>query len=343
MISKEVDTKSQQGSLVSVIMPVRNEGPFIERSLSSVISQTYPKELLEVVIADGMSTDSTRATIARIARGTAINIRVVDNPKKIAPTGLNCALEVARGDYIVRIDGHCEIAPDYVENCVSLLSSDRAEGVGGPITTIGNSRRAGAIALAMSTTFGVGNSAFRTIKDSELFTDTVAFPGYTRKMIDKAGPFNEEMVRNQDDEYNFRIRKLGGRILLSPKIRSRYYSRSGFRSLWGQYFQYGYWKVRLMQLHPRQMSVRQFVPLIFVVSLLLLVVSAVFAPAARWILAISAGAYVFANLGASIHAARSEIALIPFLALSYLILHLSYGFGFLFGLVAFRGRWRKNP
>ena len=120
----------------------------------------------------------------------------------------------------------------------------------------------------MSSPFGVGGSAFRTIDDREIYTDTVAFPGYTREIVRRAGKFNEELVRNQDDEYNYRIRELGGRILLSPTIRSRYFSRSTLLSLWRQYFQYGYWKVRVLQLHPRQMRPRQFVPFIFVVSLI---------------------------------------------------------------------------
>ena len=138
---------------------------------------------------------------------------MVDNPKLIAPSGLNCALGRASGDIIVRIDGHCEIEPDYIENCVTILLSGKADGVGGPIETIGETFRSRAIALAMSCTFGVGGSAFRTINDREMYTDTVAFPAYSRAIVEKAGLFNEELIRNQDDEYNYRIRELGGRIL----------------------------------------------------------------------------------------------------------------------------------
>ncbi len=342
-MSRKKSDKKIARPFVSVIMPVRNEAAFIERSLTAVLRQTYPNDLLEVVVADGMSTDATREIIERLSGDTEVPIFVVDNPKLIAPTGLNCAFEKARGEIIVRVDGHCEIEPEYVESCVSLLASGRADGVGGPIETIGESVRARAIALAMSSSFGVGGSAFRTIDDREMYTDTVAFPGYTRAIIEKAGPFNEELVRNQDDEYNFRIRKLGGRILLSPKIRSRYYSRATFKRLWRQYYQYGYWKVRVMQLHPRQMSARQFVPAIFVGSLLFSALLATFSTFGRAALLSVVGSYLLANFVAAAFTAKTRFRLIPLLSLSFAILHLSYGLGFLAGLVAHWRRWSATP
>lgn len=327
---------------VSMIMPVRNEADYIEKSLNSVLSQNYPNDRLEIIIADGNSSDGTREVIQRLQMSQKVPIFVVNNPKLIAPTGLNCALEKARGDIIIRVDGHCEVDPDYVENCVALLQSGNAEGVGGPIETIGGTLRANAIAKAMSSTFGVGSSAFRTIDDREMYTDTVAFPGYTREIIEKAGPFNEELVRNQDDEYNYRIRKLGGRILLSPRIRSRYFSRSTFKSLWRQYFQYGYWKVRVLQMHPRQMSLRQFIPFVFVVSLILMTMLSFATAFGKWGLAAVIGGYLFANLTASVITSGTKLYSIPLLSVSFAILHLSYGCGFLAGLISFRKKWRKQ-
>ncbi|MGB7208336.1 MAG: glycosyltransferase family 2 protein [Pyrinomonadaceae bacterium] len=332
----------KENPMVSVIMPVRNEVLFISRSLGSLLGQTYPKKLMEVIVADGMSTDATRETIREIAANSEVPVLIVDNPKLIAPTGLNRALEKARGDIVIRVDGHCEVDSRFVENCVAILQSGAADGVGGPIETVGDSRRARAIALAMSSTFGVGGSAFRTIDNREMYTDTVAFPGYTREILIRAGSFNEELVRNQDDEYNYRIRKLGGRILLSPSIRSRYYSRSSFRSLIRQYFEYGYWKVRILQLHPRQMSIRQFVPFIFVITLALLTLLSFVSVVSRWMLLGLGGSYLLANFAASFYAARSKIGIIPLLSLSYLILHFSYGFGSLVGLISFRNRWRTS-
>jgi GT2 family glycosyltransferase len=248
----------------------------------------------------------------------------------------------ATGEIIVRVDGHCELDPDYVSNCVEVLESGRAEGVGGPIETIGDGAVAEAIAIAMSSKFGVGGSAFRTVNDRELYTDTVAFPGYRSETIRRAGRFDEELIRNQDDEYNFRIRELGGRILLSPSIRSRYFSRSSFRSLWRQYFQYGYWKVRVLQLHPRQMSARQFVPFVFVTTLLILSLASLFSTIALWTLLAVLVSYTIVNIAASVVVGRARVTRVPLIAFSFLILHVSYGLGSLRGLVAFRKRWRES-
>lgn len=334
--------KSSELPLVSIIMPVFNEANFIETSLGALLRQTYPSDKTEIIVADGFSTDSTREKIGQLKNTTSISITIVDNPKKIAPSGLNAAIKVANGEIIVRVDGHCEVDTDYVENCVRHLLANEAEGVGGPIETIGETLTAQAIALAMSSKFGVGGSAFRTTDDRSMFVDTVAFPGYTRKIIEKVGLFNEELVRNQDDEYNYRIRKMGGKILLSPDIRSRYYSRSSFKSLWRQYFQYGYWKVRVLQLHPRQMSLRQFIPFLFVLSLIFTSILSIFSVFGRLGFLFIIGSYLVANLLAATLTAKSKILLIPLLSISFAILHFSYGLGFLVGLIAFRSNWGKS-
>lgn len=328
---------------ISVVMPVRNEADFIERSLSAVLAQTYPHDLMEIIIADGFSTDDTRILIENLRLTTDITIKVVDNPKGIAPTGLNAAIFEAVGAIIVRVDGHCEIAPDYVTNCVRYLNGNRAEVVGGPIETIGETAAAQAIAVAMSSNFGVGGSAFRCVDDREMFVDTVAFPGYKREIFDRLGGFNEELVRNQDDEFSYRLRKSGGKILLAPDVRSRYYSRSNLKSLWRQYYQYGFWKVRVLQLHPKQMSLRQFVPFGFVVTIIILTSLSLFSSFAGGVLAALAGLYALANLAAVINAAsRVKLVSLPLVSVSFAILHFSYGFGFLAGLFAFRGRWREK-
>lgn len=328
---------------VSIIMPVYNEGSFIHRSLGAILKQTYPKELMEIIVADGMSSDNTRDIIAQIKADTEISIEIVDNPERIAPTGLNHAIARAKGEIIVRVDGHCEIEPDYVENCVKHLQMNRAEGVGGPIETIGETLQAEAIAIAMSSAFGVGGSAFRTVNDREMYVDTVAFPGYKRETLRKVGRFNEELVRNQDDEFNYRLRKFGGRILLAPDIRSRYYSRSSFASLWKQYFQYGYWKVRVLQLHPKQMSLRQYVPFVFVLSLLIFGLLSIFSFYAKVVLFLILILYLSSNIAATVKSLkRTKITALPLISLAFIILHTSYGLGFFAGLFAFRSRWQQD-
>jgi succinoglycan biosynthesis protein ExoA len=331
---------------VTVVMPVRNEADYIANSLGAVLEQDYPADLMEIIVADGMSTDATREVV-RSLQARYPNVRLIDNPGKIAPTGLNRAINEARGDIIVRVDGHCEIEPDYVRRSVEHLQNDgphgRVDGVGGPIETIGETAMAEVIAVAMSSSFGVGGSAFRTVKGKTMLTDTIAFPTYTREIIERGGEYDEELVRNQDDEYNYRLRKMGANLLLASDVRSRYYSRGTLKKLFKQYFQYGFWKVRVLQKHPRQMSLRQFVPPLFVSSLLLSFLLILFSSYGGWLLAGITGCYLTVNLVASARTAYKcnrfwlHLILLPIV---YSSLHLSYGLGFLFGLIKFARRWQ---
>jgi len=332
---------------VTIIMPVRNEAAYIGRSLGSVLAQDYPAELVQVIVVDGMSSDGTRQILDEFKTRHA-NLEILDNPCRIVPTGMNVALRQARGKVIIRVDGHCEIAPDYVQRCVRHLQEDGVDGVGGSIETIGESLLSQAIAAAMSSHFGVGDSAFRTRDKHTLEVDTIPFPAYTRRIINLAGPYDEELVRNQDDEYNYRIRALGGKLLLSGDIRSRYYSRGNLVSLWRQYFQYGYWKVRVFQKHARQMQARQFVPFLFLGGLLTLLLLSILFPATLYIGIGLFGLYLVSNLTASFWTAwRCGWRFLPVLPLVFAVLHISYGLGFITGLVKFSNRWgdrfKKNP
>jgi hypothetical protein len=178
-----------------------------------------------------------------------------------------------------------------------------------------------------------------------MLVDTIAFPAYTRDIVKRVGLFDEELVRNQDDDYNYRLRKIGAKVLLAADVRSRYYSRSSLRSLWRQYFQYGYWKVRVMQKHPLQMRPRQFVPPLFVAALLLSLAAAPFSFIfGAWFAlpcGLTAGSYALANLlaSASITARRRYWSLFLLLPIAFAILHVSFGLGFLVGLLKFRNRW----
>lgn len=328
---------------VSVIMPVRNEEDFIERSVGAVLDQDWPKEKMEVIVADGMSTDKTRDLIQEMIEKTS-NLKLVDNQKKIAPTAINVACRHARGEIIVRVDGHCVIAPDYVRRCVEHLQNrPEIDCVGGPIETIGHSLVSRAISAGMSSNFGVGGSPFRTTKGKTLLVDTVAFPAYRRSIMQRAGEFDEELVRNQDDEYSYRMRKLGAKILLAEDIHSKYYSRGSLTKLWKQYYQYGYWKVRLLQKHPMQMRPRQFAPPLFAATLCVFLLLAIATPLGWWPLTMLVGSYAAANLIASfIAAAHTEWNYMLLLPIVFAILHLSYGFGFLNSLILFANRWGKN-
>jgi glycosyltransferase involved in cell wall biosynthesis len=325
---------------ISIIIPAHNEAQYIEHCLEAIIAQDYSSGSLEILIADGMSTDDTRKIIHHFsALYPQLHIRILDNPGKIVPTGMNIALCQAKCDIIIRVDGHCIIAPDYVSKCVEHIQRDGVDGVGGPIRSIGETHLAKVIAIGISSLFGVGDSAFRTLSGKTMLVDTVPFPAYTRQIIERAGLYDEELVRNQDDEYNYRIRELGGKILLADNIRSTYFSRTSLKSLWRQYFQYGYWKVRVLQKHPCQMRPRQFVPPAFVLALLGSIILALF-PVSRPLSSITPLLYLIANLLASIYtASKRGWKHFPLLPLVFATLHLSYGLGFLVGLIKFAKCW----
>ena len=327
---------------ISIVIPIRNESLYIERCLQAVAKQDYPSDRIEVLVADGMSDDGT-FELLRDWAAQASNRKIFQNQGKIVPTGLNILIPKAKGNVLIRVDGHCVIASDYVSNCVRHLQIDDVDGVGGPMTTVGEDFISEVIALAMSSKFGVGNSSFRTETGQTKFADTVPFPAYTREIIRKVGLYDEELVRNQDDEYNYRIREAGGKILLADDVCSTYYSRGSLAKLWKQYFQYGYWKVRVLQKHPKQMSLRQFVPLAFVLSLIISLILALLVPWG-WILLVAIlSIYLLTNLAASFAIAKKRgwqfLVLLPF---CFAIIHLSYGSGFISGLFKFWNRWRDK-
>jgi succinoglycan biosynthesis protein ExoA len=329
--------------LVTVVMPIRNEEHFIGRSLGAVLDQDYPPHRMEVVIADGMSTDGTREVIARLASDRpAIDVHVCDNAGGIVSCGLNMALARARGDIIVRVDGHTLISPDYVRQCVAALQRSGAENAGGRMDAVSEGTFGRAVSLATSSPFGVGDARFH-FSTREEFVDTVYMGAWPRRVFDEIGLFDEELIRDQDDEFNYRLREHGGKVLLSPLINSRYYPRTTPRTLWRQYFEYGFWKVRVMQKHPRQMRWRHFVPPVFVAALLLLLCTSPASATSLRLLAVIAGVYAASSLGASVRAATPDHwRLIGWLPLTFGILHMAYGLGFLSGLVRFRGEWRPR-
>lgn len=329
---------------VSIIMPIKNEERYIERSLRSVLAQNYPADSLEVLVVDGNSSDRTRELISYLVFMSKFPVSLLDNPTGIVPKALNIGLHHAKGDVIIRVDGHCEIQHNYVQICVDQLLDQCVECVGGAISTIGETFMAKSIALTMSTSFGVGNVAFRLNKGTTQLTDSVPFPAYPRRIFEQLGGFDEEMLCNEDDEFNYRILKNNGRILLINDLQTRYFSRGSLKSLWKQYFRYGLWKVRVMQKHPSQMRIRQFIPSIFVLTL---IISAVFALVISWgwvIFAILIGIYFVAVLIASFKSVHdNNLRYLLMLPIVFLVLHISYGTGFLFGLFRFMRYFGAKP
>ncbi len=325
----------QDSPFVTIIMPIRNEADFIELALRSVLDNDYPAEKMEILVVDGMSDDGTREIVARLSEGDS-RIRMLDNPKQITPVAMNIGLRAARGDLFIRVDGHVEIPTDFIAKSIQCLHEHPEAWVaGGCIKTVANSYTGQAIAAAMQSPIGVGNSRFR-LGDYEGWVDTLAFGAHHKWIVDKIGYFDEELVRNQDDEFNLRITLAGGKIWMSKSIQSTYFSRGSLYKLWKQYFQYGFWRIRTLQKHNRPASFRQLVPLLFILSLLLPGLGA-FLWKPLWILlAIEAAFYLLGlAVGAFDVGRKSGWRYAPPAPVVFTILHFAYGLGSLWGVVRF--------
>ncbi len=251
---------------VSIVIPCLNEANYIGRCLDSIISCDYPKDRLQVFVCDGKSTDGTSDILKKYTEAYSF-IKVLTNEMRTAPFAMNLGMRAAEFDIGIILGAHAEIAPDFVSRCAETLKRIPEAGcAGGIIENVYENNTSHAIGAAMSSVFGVGNAHFRTGTKSG-FVDTVAFGAYRKEVFEQCGFFDEELTRNQDDEFNFRILQHGFKIWLDPEIRSRYFVRASFRKLFRQYNQYGYWKVYVNRKHKTVTTVRQLIPAIWVAFL----------------------------------------------------------------------------
>lgn len=319
---------------VAVIIPCRNEEAFIGKCIESFISQTYPKELLTIVVADGMSTDKTRDIINKYIRDGQ-NVKLLENKGLTAPKGMNMGIRETDTDIVIIFGAHAYADENFVLENVKALDNKEVACSGGVIKTVNDNDMGAAIAQSMMCPFGVGNATFRYCEE-ECFTDTVGFGAYRREILEEVGIFDDELVRNQDDELNFRVIKSGKKILLSPKIKSTYYGRASFSKLWKQYFQYGFWKVRVIQKHKRPAALRHLIPLLFVLFLFGGAILSLFWKPIRWAYFLILAVYLILDLVfATKLSLRSKLKYFPYIAMTFPILHLSYGSGFLLGIFNF--------
>lgn len=337
---------------ISVIIPCRNEEEFLAGCLDSILVQDYPKDRLEVLLADGMSTDKT-IDVLKTYMGKYSCIRYMENPKKIASVGLNVMIHQARGGIIIRMDAHNKYSQDYVSKCVRYLQEYNVDNVGGILITLPGAEtlQAMAIASALSNCFGVGNAFFRIGSKEPRYVDTVPFGCYKKEIFDKIGLFDEDAWRGEDDEFNARLIKSGGKILLMPDIVSYYYARKTYRDLWRMYYQYGYFKPLTAIKQKGVFTFRQLVPGIFVGLLLILGLMGFLNKYAFLLFLVEVMAYTVANFIFSfLVAVKNKIALLPYLVVAFAVLHLSYGIGYLKGILDFmvfnkhlRGKIKEMP
>jgi len=325
---------------LTVIVPVRNEAEYIADCIAAILRDPIDGGI-EVLVVDGMSDDGTQKVVAEIADRDP-RVRLLENPDRFVPTAMNLGIAESRGQYIGRVDGHCTVLPGYLPGCLDRMRSGDFQCVGGVLISEGITPVGRAIAAAMSSPIGVGAARFRVGATEESLVDTVAFGVYRREVFSEIGCFDEELIRNQDDELNLRLVRAGGRILLVPSLRVRYFVRSTFRYLGRQYFQYGFWKARVMRKHKRPAAVRHVVPSLFILLLGILSALSVWSSPARVGLAAVLGVYGACLLAEGLRLGPKRQSPPIKTAWAMAVIHASYGTGLIAGLVSEIGKKRGS-
>ena len=322
---------------ISVIIPVRNEGKYVEKCLRSVVNNDYPQELLEVFVVDGMSDDGTREKTVPFLKEYPF-IHLIDNPEKTVPFALNRGIRHAKGELIIRMDAHADYPENYFSALAEWQERTGADNVGGILITkpADSSPKARAVALATSSGFGVGNAQYRLkrIPDKPTEVDTVPFGCYRREIFDEIGMFEEELIRNQDDEFNARLKKHGGKIVLVPEIHINYYGRENWRKMFRMFYQYGVFKPLVNVKVGAPATLRQFVPPLFTLYLFFAPLLGFFTPMGLYGF-IPFFIYAFLDLFVSLKISVREKSLTMFflLPVTFFLIHFAYGLGYLAGIV----------
>lgn len=318
---------------VSVIVPIRNEERYVQNCLQSLLRQTYSSASYEIIVLDGQSSDRSREIIDGLCRELP-HLYCIDNPAGTAPAAMNIGIRHAKGDIIIRADGHTVYPDDYIENCVKYLDQSRADNVGGSLLTVPADNTLGArlVAAMLSNPFGVGDSRFR-ISSKEGFVETVPFGAFRREVFDRVGMYNEKLVRNQDNELNARIRRAGGKIYQTPALQTTYHPVAGFLQLLKQTYRNSQWHVFSVRENSHSMGLRHFVPAMFLICLAGLFLASAAASWARYALVVFVGFYLLTGLGFAIQQIRNwDWMVVLTLPAACFVFHLTYGLGTMAGL-----------
>ena len=318
--------------MISVICPIYNEEKYIVRCLESILRQDYPMDDIEVLLVDGMSSDETRSKIKPYCDKYKF-IHVLDNTHRTVPYAMNIGIKAAKGDVIIRLDAHAIYPENYFSKLVRYLNELNADNVGAVCKTLPakDSPKCKAIAAALSSAFGMGNSYFRIGAAQIMQVDTVPFGCYRRNVFDKIGLYDNELIRNQDDELNARLKKHGGKIYLIPDLVVDYYARDTIKKTGKMFYQYGLYKPLVNKKVGSPATVRQFFPVAFVLGIVLGFVAGLLN---RYLLV----AYIFVLVLyfalALMFSLKSSffIKQVFFQIITYFVVHVNYGYGYLVGL-----------
>ena len=323
---------------VSIIIPVKNEEKYIGKCLESMLKQDFPKSQMEIIVVDGMSSDSSKKVVkSYINSYPDTDLDILDNKKEIVPAAMNLGIREAKGDYIIRIDAHSRYEDDYISKCVEYLDNKpEVWNVGGPMRAISDSFLGKAISFIHHCPFGLGGGKFHN-SEFEGYVDTVYLGAFRREVFDEVGLYNEKLVRNQDIELNSRIRNAGGKIYLTPEIKSYYYNRDTVSGFIKQNFRNGLWNIITTKINSNALSLRHFIPLIFVLSIILggeLFFVPNFSLIGKIIFLGVLSSYFLVAFYFSLAILKEKglkyFIITPFL---FFMLHFSYGLGSIFGLL----------
>jgi succinoglycan biosynthesis protein ExoA len=315
--------------LVTIAIPCLDEEAYIEECIRSVQAQVWPRERIEILVADGMSLDATREILKRLAEGDD-RIHLIDNPDRIQSAGLNECIRRARGDVIIRMDVHADYAPDFVEKCVAALQRTGADNVGGAARPKAKTFFQRCVAAALRSPLGIGGSKYRQ-EEVEGFVESVWPGAFNRKVFERVGLFDPNAITNEDAELNQRIIDAGGRVYMSRDIVSHYYPRESLTALANQYFKYGKGRARTLLKHRKLLSVRPAIPFLGLAGEAFVLI------VAPWHLGgIPLLGYVLATGAEAVRVGRSEgLAAIPVVWAIFPVLHASHGVGFAVGLATY--------
>jgi glycosyltransferase involved in cell wall biosynthesis len=336
-----------KNKFVSIIIPCRNEENFIYKVLENILAQTYGVENMEVIVVDGMSTDNTTSEIQRFQNDQpTLSINAIENPQKVVPFALNRAIKLSKGDVIVRLDAHSVYPANYISRLVDELDArPDAWNVGGCWDTQAgaNTNEAKAIVLTSSHPVGIGNADYRLSGKKIKEVDTVPFGCFRREVFDKIGLFDEDLIRNQDDEFNARIIENGGKIFLIPDLKIQYFARPTLSKMSKMFYQYGYYKPLVNKKINKPATLRQFAPLLLVIGFIAGWIPALFWPFFACIYLIGIGFYLISLLFVALTLGKS-VQVKLFCWITFILIHFSYGWGYLIGIFDFllRGVEKKG-
>jgi succinoglycan biosynthesis protein ExoA len=335
------DVSTLDAERVSVVIPCYNEERFIGKALNNLADQ-YDHDRYEIIVVDGFSEDRTREVIAEFKRRRPdVDVKLIDNPARKIPTALNLGIGAARGEIIARLDAHAVASPGYIRRSVEVLRQDGVGAVGMPCQVCpgADTLMAKAIAMAVSHPFGIGDAKYRLRKGAaeQEAVDTVAFACFKKDLWREIGGFDEELLTNEDYDFNYRVRVNGRAVLLDRAEHCEYFARPTLKDLLLQYSRYGRWKARMIRRHPRSVKWRHAVAPMFVASLPLLLIAGFWWRPAWWMLLLELAAYVLLAIVFAARLARQSgegARLIVVLPLVFLTIHLSWGSSLLLGLIS---------